>query len=217
VALELDHIFCFCEPELAEVKLLENAGFVFNSGRIHSGQGTANRCLVFEQNYFELIYLHSEDDAKKNPLGLYARAKWKESNASPFGIGLRGKLSKEDKSSFWEYEPPYKPGTIIYDSHYCIEHPDAPMIFVMDQGEKTLESMRPKKIPEIDKKLLKHPNGSISIEEISITANALDPFLKDKIPNLSLKIGAEQKLTLYVSGLKEKIIISPLFEFLPSK
>jgi len=50
--LILDHLFCFCEPPAKrEVEIAERAGFALTAGTRHQGQGTANRCIVFEENY----------------------------------------------------------------------------------------------------------------------------------------------------------------------
>ena len=39
-------------------------------GRVHAGQGTANRRVIFEENLFEMIYLTSEEEARSNVLRL---------------------------------------------------------------------------------------------------------------------------------------------------
>ena len=53
----LDHLFCFCEPELSrETENATRAGFTLNPGNRHPGQGTANRAIIFKENYLEFIY-----------------------------------------------------------------------------------------------------------------------------------------------------------------
>ncbi|MGE5084702.1 MAG: hypothetical protein ACM3MG_00270 [Bacillota bacterium] len=54
----------------------------------HLGQGTANRAIIFKENYLEFIFMDLLGDAKKNPLRLDKRAEWNNTCASPFGICL---------------------------------------------------------------------------------------------------------------------------------
>ena len=85
----LDHLFCFCEPELfRETENATRAGFTLNPGNRHPGQGTANRAIIFKENYLEFIFMDLPGDAKKNPLRLDKRADWSNTGASPFGICL---------------------------------------------------------------------------------------------------------------------------------
>lgn len=52
----LDHIFCFCDPQLIrETGSAQKAGFTIYSGNRHKDQGTAMRGIMFEENYLELI------------------------------------------------------------------------------------------------------------------------------------------------------------------
>ena len=111
----LDHIFCFCEPQLVrESEIATEAGFTFNPVNRHLGQGTANRAIIFEENYLELIFIDSFVDAQKNPLRLDKRADWQKTAASPFGICLRGSISENERPEFWEYHPPYWPDGVIF-------------------------------------------------------------------------------------------------------
>lgn len=87
MSLEIDHIFCFCDPTLS--------------------------------------------DAQANPLKMNLRAYHKTTGASPFGFALRGELSQEDLSQFWDYSPPYNPSRIIKMHKYSKEHPEFPLLFVM--------------------------------------------------------------------------------------
>lgn len=127
--LELDHVFCFCESQLPELQKVEEMGFSVYPTRTHQGQGTANRCILFQENYLELIYLSSKEDSLKNPLKLYKRAEWKETAASPFGIALRGNIPDEHKNEFWEYRPSYSPNQTIYIHKFNEQHPRGPPSF----------------------------------------------------------------------------------------
>ncbi|WP_413582382.1 VOC family protein [Bdellovibrio sp. HCB288] len=111
----LDHIFCFCESQLSgEAEKATNVGFTLYPGNRHPGQGTANRAIMFEDNYLEFIFLESVNDAQKNPLRLDKRADWRNTGASPFGICLRGAIAEADSYQFWAYHPPYWQGGVIF-------------------------------------------------------------------------------------------------------
>lgn len=51
----IDHIF-FATPHADNVeRAVAEVGLVFGPRRIHSGQGTANACAVFENEFFEIL------------------------------------------------------------------------------------------------------------------------------------------------------------------
>ena len=80
--LKLDHIFCFCEPEgIREVKKCAEIGLTVTDKREHLGQGTANRCIMFNENYLELIFLNNINEAVSNQLRLEKRAYWKKTGS----------------------------------------------------------------------------------------------------------------------------------------
>lgn len=159
----LDHIFCFCEPTLAEeIKITDNAGFTLNSVTRHPGQGTANRAILFEENYLKFIFLESFDDATKNPLKLAQRANWRKTGASPFGICLRGEISQDEIDQFWEYRPPYWPGGVIFVHKSNEESPDQPFVFVIPS------STRPVDRPNLNRSRLSHKTNSTAILKVEI-------------------------------------------------
>lgn len=194
MSLEIDHVFCFCDPTLPEVKILEENGFILSSGKIHQGQGTANRAVVFESNFLELIYLKSEAEALTNPLKMHLRADHKTTGASPFGIALRGELSQEDLSQFWDYSPPYNPSRIIKMHKYSKEHPEFPLLFVMPTVAGSTNPIRFKDFQP-------HKSGSSSITKIKIET----PFpifpLNAEIKNLHFERTERHKVEVHVDGL----------------
>lgn len=177
----LDHIFCFCEPTLAdEIINTDRAGFTLNSERRHPGQGTANRSIIFEENYLEFIFLESLHDASKNPLKLAQRANWHKTGASPFGVCLRGAISQNDINQFWEYRPPYWPDGVIFIHKSNEESPDQPFIFVIPS------SLRPIDRPNINPSQLSHKTNSTAILKVEIVG-----------PNYNWpEISAAQQITL---------------------
>ena len=136
--LELDHIFVFVDP--AETKpgggvfeRLAALGLESSFTRRHVGQGTANLCYALDNAYLELLYVADEDELAASPLnraGFAARAAWRETGASPFGIACRGALPGDS----WSYRnPDFPPGVSIAISG---ESDDAAMLFVFSSPGK---------------------------------------------------------------------------------
>ncbi len=96
--LELDHLFVFCAAEEAAAegrigRVLADAGLVPTYSRRHAGQGTENICFCFDDAYLELLFVSDAAELAAPAVGrtgLSARARWRDTGASPFGIGLRG-------------------------------------------------------------------------------------------------------------------------------
>jgi hypothetical protein len=196
--LELDHIFCFFDPLLPEVEVLEREGFILTSGRRHVGQGTANRSIMFESNYLELIYLDSEKDAILNPLKLHLRSNWKASGKSPFGIALRGEVPDKDLDKFWDYSPPYAPELKIKIHHFNELHPEFPLLFVMPTTRLS-SSTRFKELPL-------HKTGSTNISKIIIGTPSREWPLSSGVEGIKIEKGVPHNIQVQVNGLKFKSI-----------
>ena len=93
--VEVDHVFVVVEPGASGAfDALRAAGFAVDTGTTrHTGQGTASRSVLFQNVYLELIWIDStvsvEGEALELLEGMRLAAAWRESGASPFGIGLR--------------------------------------------------------------------------------------------------------------------------------
>ncbi len=208
--LELDHVFCFCTSEVPEAQLAMDIGFTVLPERTHQGQGTANRCIIFEENYLEFIYLSSKEDSQKNDLKLYQRADWKNTKASPFGIALRGAIPEKYKHEFWEYKPPYAKGHSIFIHNFSIEHPEAPLLFVMPLADgEALASMKPASLSHLDKNLLKHKSGSARIKKIRVASPVALPDLF-KIPAIEVEISLRPHLSIQLDGDLTAVEVSPI-------
>jgi hypothetical protein len=91
--LERDHIFIWASPGAPEAAALQKLG-LYTDGRIHKhvGQGTSSIVFLFENAYLELIWVDEPDVArqKSQEMGtdLLARVAWRQTGASPFGVGL---------------------------------------------------------------------------------------------------------------------------------
>lgn len=92
--LELDHVYVVVAPgAAAAAEALRRVGIVIDSNVTrHDGQGTASRAAFFENTYLELLWVDSSvtvDSLHRLDLAEFVRAaKWRQSGASPFGIGL---------------------------------------------------------------------------------------------------------------------------------
>ena len=132
--MELDHIFCFVHPEGDWARRAEEAGYVLDDGIEHEGQGTRNRRLWFAEHYLEFVWISSPAQAAANPLRLDQRR-------CPFGIGLRGQLTGEQRTPFWPYRPPYALDATIWIHEAT---PDQPFVFAHDAPPETIERHAPK-------------------------------------------------------------------------
>jgi hypothetical protein len=212
--LEIDHIFCFVDPELKELEKLLNNGFKANISRVHQGQGTANRCVFFKKNYLELIYLTSIEESKVNPLKLHIRALWQESGACPFGIGLRGYVSKEERKLFYEYKTEYLPKGefLIYEE--SIKKPYYPLFFIVPAKEKLADHwpVNNKSVPGEE---LENKFGITAIETVEITGPKVEPVsLLENIPGITLKKEENYFMKPGVNGdFKGSVHINSLLSF----
>jgi hypothetical protein len=182
-SLELDHIFCFCSSALPEVALLEAYGFIVSPGRRHPGQGTANRCVRFRENYLEFIYVDDENEARANSLQLHRRAQWRQTGASPYGIALRGTLSELDRKEFWEYRPSYLPsGEILIHK----SEDRGPLIFLVPSRSASAP-------PE-------HVTRTSKMTSVRLTGPGYRWPLAQTLPNISLANASTPYMSVEVDG-----------------
>lgn len=187
MSLELDHLFCFCDSSLSEIELLSSAGFSIAPYRSHKGQGTANRRILFEENYIELIYLESLADAIQNPLALDKRANWETTEACPFGIALRGSVPEKYQDYFWEYLPDYlESKNPILISKFSTENLSAPLVFIMPEG---MHGYKPSSWPNFDPNLLSHEAKSLGIKNVQIQC-------REKLSELAELVSPQVELIL---------------------
>jgi hypothetical protein len=98
MSLSLDHLFVFVEtpdaaPGGAARVVLDRIGLVPSYERRHVGQGTQNVCWCFDDAYLELLFVVDAAELDAPAIartGLSARARWRQTGASPVGIALRG-------------------------------------------------------------------------------------------------------------------------------
>ena len=103
--LELDHVFVWVTKGAPEARALEEVGLqAFGETTHHTGQGTASKVFIFENAYLELIWIDDEQAAIKNAartgIDMKTRAQWKQTGASPFGVGLHYLAGKAGPAPF---------------------------------------------------------------------------------------------------------------------
>jgi hypothetical protein len=94
--LEIDHISIFDGDNVAGIALLQELGFHCSERVVQRlSQGTISTVFFFENIYLELVRLVDRDMAKnykfESGINILNRAYWKQTGASPFGIGVRSK------------------------------------------------------------------------------------------------------------------------------
>jgi hypothetical protein len=117
---ELDHVF-MATPDPGVEAVASAFGLTFTSRRVHTGQGTANSCAVFENAYLELLFPATPEELESevvHPLGLKERINWKTTGACPFGVCFRAVDVQPGAVTLpfetWPYRPAYlPPGTGI--------------------------------------------------------------------------------------------------------
>lgn len=94
--LEVDHLQIYTVGGFQAVCVLQELG-LNNANQIlrRERQGTASTIFVFENTYLELIWIEDEIAfrryAAQTNMNLLSRSHWRQTGASPFGIGLRYK------------------------------------------------------------------------------------------------------------------------------
>ncbi len=92
--LELDHAYVVVPPgAAAAIQALRQVGIVIDTETVrHDGEGTTSLAAFFENAYLELMWVDSSvavDSAHQLDVAEFRRAAaWRQTGASPFGIGL---------------------------------------------------------------------------------------------------------------------------------
>ncbi|MGE5476392.1 MAG: VOC family protein [Bacteroidales bacterium] len=125
---KLCHVFVFVENRAAAQAALDACGLAESFRRTHDGQGTANLCACFDNAYLELLWAEDQTALASVSVArtrLAERSRWRDSGASPFGIGLRGRIPFPT----WEYRPPHLPDGMGVAVALGSEDPRQPFLF----------------------------------------------------------------------------------------
>jgi hypothetical protein len=184
--LERDHIFVWVSEGAPEAAALEKLGLQTDR-RInkHTGQGTSSIVFYFENAYLELIWVDDEDVAAKkdNEAGsgaahMVERARWRETGASPFGVGLHRRAGATGAIPFptRKYWAEWmKPDTFI-EFATSASNAGEPLCFVVPESIAVPppEKLRPllESRPEL-RKLFAHPLGARELTGVKITVSGV--------------------------------------------
>jgi hypothetical protein len=113
-AVEVDHVYLATRPGAPEAAALRAAGLrVADRPTHHTGNGTSSVIVVFENLYLELLYPDAAvgDSASTPEDRAYWRRVfgWRESGASPVGVGLRRLAGAPDSLPFPTERMPPQP------------------------------------------------------------------------------------------------------------
>jgi hypothetical protein len=137
--LELDHVFCMLADPAEAARRLEDDGWVLDAGQAHRGQGTRNRRLAWQEQFFELVWVTDAAEARANPLRLDRRADRATTGASPFGLAFRGQVQPADREQFWLYDALGPRIWIHRDNERC---PERPLVLVLEATEEQQHQRR---------------------------------------------------------------------------
>jgi hypothetical protein len=211
MAFELDHIFILTDVGAAVADglrpagghRLASSGFVEGSGRLHPGQGTANRCFFFRNAMLELLWVHSLEETQSEPIRrtrLGERWTNRQSGACPFGICLRSTGDAEGIAfASWAYQPPYLPKTVSIAVGMNSDVLTEPMVFQIPFGQ------RPDQLPVEKAQPLVHPIGLQEITRVTLITpdpSPPSPELQMLIDarHIQLQVGAAYCLELGFDG-----------------
>lgn len=106
MTLGLSHFFVFVDDEDTALTSLRRCGLVPVATSQQDGQGTASLFVAFANAFLELIWAEDANALVSVEVArtrMAERSRWHETGASPFGIGLNGRLP----FPWWEYRPPH--------------------------------------------------------------------------------------------------------------
>lgn len=166
MTIELDHLFICSQVNAPEIEQLLDLGLVEGCSNTHPGQGTANRCIFFENFMLELLFAINEEEISSpiiQPTQLRERCNYHQTGYSPFGVAFRRTEIDTDLSfDTWAYKPPYLPDNLQIDiARDTASH--EPFLFVIPFKKAQAQP-------------LNHPVGIQQVTQVEITIVSSPPF-----------------------------------------
>jgi hypothetical protein len=178
--MKLDHAFLFCDlGAMPEIEQLVQAGFCADFGRQHQGHGTANRLVLFEDNYLELIWIEDANLANGDPMRFPERLTL--SNGHVFGVGLRVQNGQTDFLTTWK-----RIELNGYDGGHLRVRPDSienlamPIVFALVQDHGSLPTPANRGHPEA---LFSHPCGGTGICSVELIGPDWGSLSREGLPD----------------------------------
>ena len=172
--LEIDRLF-FCVQEGREiVSILQELGFYCPNTIVKSdSQGTLSKIFFFHNIYLAIVWIKDNCnynlDNLQTGVNFSSRANWRQTKASPFGIGLSRKQRK-NSNLYWEQD--LIKNLVVDNNIYYSEQNQKnllePFVFLLpDQlSFRRILNLNPTQT----KKFINHPLGVQKITDIKITA-----------------------------------------------
>ncbi len=204
MAFELDHLFMMTDKGAAVADRLLALGFVQGISRVHPGQGTTNRCFLFQNAFLEFLWVHDPAEAQSDLIQrthLWERWRDRNSGICPFGICLRPTAESMGSIAFehWDYKPPYLPENLTIAVGNNSEILTEPMFFQTPFGQRPDQQTIEKRLPFI------HPIGLQEITRTELVTPMADcPSLEMRsvleTDQLKLRFGEEYWIELGFDG-----------------
>lgn len=215
--LEVDHLLICALEEGIGVSILQEFGLHCSNQIVqHVGQGTASTILFFENAYIELLWVKDEKIAKQQArqpgLAPLTRARWQQTGASPFGVGLRFKPIpthlRRRRARKYRTECVFE-GMSVSLAAENLANLDEPLCFVVPEAIAFTNWLDHSS--EAHRRLISHPLGIKKLTGVKITVDS-DKELTNAVSILkdngviAVERGTSPLLELtFDSGLKEKV------------
>jgi hypothetical protein len=206
MSLVLDHIFVCCEPEGPEADVLLSSGPVEGTRNVHPGQGTANRRFFFHGGFIELLWVHSQEEARSQltaPTRLWDRWQARNSGGCPFGIAISpaGEEVAEAPFRAWPYRPVYLPETksILFAEGTSLHEPE--LFYIAWANPQASSANQPKDHRNGLKRLIGASVGMPANTSLSEASRALQ-----SLGLLSFHVAEQYELRLRVKGDQPKVL-----------
>jgi hypothetical protein len=194
--LEIDHIFV-CVEKMPEEGFFQQAGFNFVGTPMKQVErGTASQILFFENLYIEFIWIENEVAAEiyaaRTGINFLARAQWRHTKLSPFGIALHQTVNSVKPLSeyeFWELQPQASELSLSF-SRDNLSKPTEPLCFIIPDAIALPTLLR--NFPNFRRQLASHPNRinkMTGMEVIATSGICLTQPLKMLQQNEEVQIG----------------------------
>ncbi len=192
MTIKLDHLFIYCQVNAPEIERILDLGITEGRSNTHPGQGTANRCIFFENAMLEFLWVMDKEEVSSPtvaPTKLEERSRYHETGYSPVGIGFRrSKIGEALPFNTWAYRPAYLPAQLQIDIARGIK-PHEPLLFAIPFSEKTYS------------KSINHASGIKKVTNVEIIILSPQPFSD------AINIVQQSDLVKFIAGKEHLLTI----------
>ena len=192
MTIRLDHLFICCQANAPEIERILDLGITEGRSNTHPGQGTANRCIFFDNAMLEFLWVMDKEEASSlavSPTKLEERSRYYETGYSPLGIGFRrSKIGEALPFNTWAYRPAYLPAQVQIDIARGTK-PYEPLLFVIPFSDKTYS------------KSTNHACGIKKVTNVEIIIPSPQPFSD------AINIVQQSDLVKFIAGKEHLLTI----------